>query len=174
MTGFIIGIILLIIFLPLLVAGLSGAPWVPVKKRDIERINKLANLKPGQKFIELGSGDGRVSHYIAENNPEVEIVGVEISWPVFLMSKVRTLFNPLNNYKLILGDAYKQNIKDADVIFFYFLPRTMESRLKKKLLQEMKPGAKAISYVFGFKRWPGKHIVDKSSAHPYPIHIYLR
>ncbi|MFH1547042.1 MAG: class I SAM-dependent methyltransferase, partial [bacterium] len=145
MAGFIVGIILIVIFVPMLIAGRSGAPWVPMKKRDIERVNNLANLKSGMKFIELGSGDGRLCHYIARGNPSVQVIGVELSWPVFLLSKVRMLVNPQNNLKIFLGNAHKSDISNKDVIFFYMLPRSMEKWLKMKLIKEMKPGSKAIS-----------------------------
>jgi SAM-dependent methyltransferase len=174
MTGFIIGTILLIIFLPLLIAGFSGAPWVPIKKGDIGRVNKIANLKPGQKFIELGSGDGRVCHFVAKNNPKVDVIGVELSWFMVVVSRIRVILDPVGNLKIELGNAFKTDISGADVIFFYFLPHSMEKKLQKELINEMKPGAKAISYVFDFKEWPGEHSIDKSSDNTYPINIYRR
>ncbi len=38
----------------------SDAPFVPTKKETIRKILKLAGVKKGKKFYELGSGDGRV------------------------------------------------------------------------------------------------------------------
>ena len=174
MTGFIIGIILLIIFLPLLIAGFSGAPWVPIRKRDIKRINKLANLKPGQRFIELGSGDGRVCHYIAKSNPKVDVRGIEYSWFMVAISRIRAVLDPVDNLNIILGNAFKTDISNADVLFFYFLPKTMEKILKKKLLSEMKPEAKVISYVFRFKKWPGKCSAHKPTGSTSPFYVYSR
>ena len=42
-------------------AALSGAPWVPTWKGDIDRAKRLLDLKSGETFIELGCGDGRVT-----------------------------------------------------------------------------------------------------------------
>ncbi|MDP6336816.1 MAG: hypothetical protein QGH98_11490, partial [Nitrospinaceae bacterium] len=37
-----------------------GAPWHPLSDENIERIIIFADLQPGEKFYDLGSGDGRV------------------------------------------------------------------------------------------------------------------
>jgi len=29
------------------------APWVPTKKKDIQRLIKILELKPGEKFLEI-------------------------------------------------------------------------------------------------------------------------
>ncbi|TSC64199.1 MAG: hypothetical protein G01um101493_201 [Microgenomates group bacterium Gr01-1014_93] len=38
----------------------SDAPFVPTKMERIRKILKLAGVKKGEEFWELGSGDGRV------------------------------------------------------------------------------------------------------------------
>ena len=56
---------LLLIFF-ILLAGMTiipvffGAPWHPLSDENIDRIIKFAGLRPGEKFYDLGSGDGRV------------------------------------------------------------------------------------------------------------------
>jgi len=49
-----------VIILPFAVAAITGAPWLPTLRRDAEAALNLANLKPGQTIIDLGSGDGRL------------------------------------------------------------------------------------------------------------------
>lgn len=172
MDGFVVGIILLVVFFPLLIAGLSGAPWVPVKRHVIERINKIANLKQGQQFIELGSGDGRVCHFVALKNPKSKVVGVEIAWPLYALSLFRCLVQNVKNLRLVYGNCFNCDVSKADVVYMYFLPISMERRLKDKLVSQMKKGSKIISYLFEFKNWSGSHSVFKDEKGLHPVHIY--
>ena len=59
-------------------AACSGAPWVPTWKRDIERAKKLLDVKPGETFVELVCGDGRVTIGLT-GQTGVTGVGVELS-----------------------------------------------------------------------------------------------
>ncbi|MFH1582800.1 MAG: class I SAM-dependent methyltransferase, partial [Candidatus Falkowbacteria bacterium] len=64
----------------LIFSVLSFAPWVPSRSRDLKRTFKLADLRPGQIFYDLGCGNGKVAIYAA-NNFKVKAVGLEISLP---------------------------------------------------------------------------------------------
>ena len=60
--------ILLIIFLFVLIvvvgtaawAGIRAAPFVPSRGRDVQRIMRLSEIKPGETFVDCGCGDGRL------------------------------------------------------------------------------------------------------------------
>ena len=43
-----------------LVPPLLGAPFVPTKKKTLQRMIELADLKSGERAVDLGSGDGRI------------------------------------------------------------------------------------------------------------------
>ncbi len=58
---YIIFLILFILIASTAYAANSGAPWVPTKKKDIERFLNFVDLKPGEKFYELGCGDARLA-----------------------------------------------------------------------------------------------------------------
>lgn len=168
----IIFIIALIFLLSLIFPSFLIAPWVPCKKKDLERINRLAALKPGQVFCELGCGDGRVSRYIAKNNPESQIIGIELSVPIFLWAKLINLFSGLNNMKIKFGDALRYDISNADTTYTFALMQTINGKLKSKFEKELKKGAKALSYAFDIKEWKGKTTIDKSNNKTLPIFVY--
>ena len=150
----------------------SIAPWVPCKKKDLQRINHLAALKPGQVFCELGCGDGRVCRYIAENNPESKIVGIELSILIFLWAKLIELFLGSNNMKIKYGNALKYDISNIDVVYTFALIQTINGKLKNKFNKELKKGAKVLSYAFAIDEWKGKTSVDKPDNKTSPIFIY--
>src|SRR3989338_11069432 len=70
---------------------LSFAPWVPARGRDLKRIFKLAALKPGQIFYDLGCGDGKAVFYAAKNF-RVRAIGVEFSFPLYLLCRLKNVF----------------------------------------------------------------------------------
>lgn len=152
--------------------GLSIAPWVPCRKKDLERINRLADLKPGQVFCELGCGDGRVSRYIAKKNPESKVIGIELSIPVFIFTKIISIFNNPSNLKIKFGDAFKEDLSKVDVVYTFALVKSINGKLKNKFEKEMKKGAKVLSYVFSIKDWKGKQIVNKPDKKSLSIYIY--
>ena len=152
------------------IAGLSFAPWVPSKKRDFERIFKLANLQPGEIFYDLGCGTGKVAIY-AYKKFKAKSIGLEIAIPFYLICKWRQIFNPGTIFKY--KNLYKENLGQADVIYFFGTPKTINEKLKSKLEKEVRPGARIISYVFCINGW-NPVIVDKPNDKSMPIFLYIK
>lgn len=120
----------------------------------------------------MGSGTGRVCRYIAMKNPKSTVIGVELSWPFWLMSKaLQVMFGP-KNLKIQFGDVLKTNIADVDVFYTFARIESLNKQIKEKLLKEMPENSTLISYIFSFKDWPGKHEVLKDPANKATLHIY--
>ena len=83
--------LLVVIEIPMFVGGFSAAPWLPTSHTDLPRINKLAGLKPGQVFFDIGCGDGRICNYIADKNPGVKVFGYEIAYPLYLLCWLKAM-----------------------------------------------------------------------------------
>ncbi len=171
---FIIIVILMAIFLSIVYSALSIAPWLPARNKDLTRINQLADLKPGQKFYELGCGDARVSLYLARHNPQAQVIGIEISLLFYLLAKLRALFSGCRNIKIVLSDALLYNLRSADVIYVFGVRRSMNQLLSKKFQQDLKNTGRVISYVFKINNWSGKVFEDKPQADSAAIYVYER
>lgn len=169
LTIFITLLLLFSIFF--LFPAFSIAPWVPCQKKDLKRINRLADLKPGQVFCDLGCGDGRVLRYIAKKNPEAKVIGIEISFPIFLWAKFRQFFSKTNNVEIMLGNALLYDVLEVDVIYTYALVRSINNELKLKFEKELKKEAKILSYAFAIEQWQGKSSLDVKGV---PIYVYKR
>lgn len=141
--------------------GLSLAPWVPTKKQDLERIHKLAWLTAGQKFLEIGCGDAKVCHYIAKNNPLVQVVWIELSPVMYFFARARYVCSPQKNLSIRFWNLYHMDFSDYDVIYAFWLPETISLKLNKKLEKELKKWGKFLSYAFEIKDWKGKITKDK-------------
>ena len=138
-------IILFFVFLTVIYAGWSFAPWVPTWKKDIDRAEKLVDLKKGDIFYDLGCGDGRVvCHFSQKFNCNGK--GIEIAIPLYVVAKMRSLF--YKDVTIYFKDLFRTNISDAKMIFIFAASRKMSSKLIKKFQKELKPGTMVMSYVF--------------------------
>ncbi len=131
----------------LIIGGFSLAPWVPTKKRDIKRINILAKLQKNETLYELGCGDGRVCHALAELNPKANIIGIELSPLLFLLAKLRSIVVPCPNLKLLRANIFHSDFSDADVIYVFGRPDTLE-RMQAHIRKHQTKSIRIISYSF--------------------------
>ena len=135
----------------------SDAPFVPTKLEAIRKILKLAGVKKGKKFYELGSGDGRV--VIEAAKLKAYAVGVEESFLRILLSKNKAI--NFKNAKFIHGNIFQKNYSDADIIYIYLLMKGV-NRLETKLKKELKKGSIVIAQTYHFKNWKPFKKVDLS------------
>ncbi len=142
---------LLVVLAPIAWAGLSFAPWVPTWKEDVQRAFRLAKLQPGEVMYDLGSGDGKTV-FIAAEEFGARAVGIEIAWPLWLWSQLRRLWAK-GETRFILGNLFRQDISNADVIYLFGMPDKLKDKLRRKLETDLKPGARVVSYSFSIPDW---------------------
>jgi SAM-dependent methyltransferase len=151
MVLFIITLILILVVASFAVVGWHGAPWVTTKKSDVERFLRLADIKPGHIFYELGSGDGRLVCAAAEAGAEA--YGFEIALIPYLLAQFRRLRSPARKrIHFRLKSFWKISFKQADIVYMFLLPEIYE-KLKSKFEKELKPGAVVITYAWRIKGW---------------------
>ena len=165
----------IIIWIVLLVSVLSFfslAPWVPTKRSDLKRIHTLAWLKKDEKFLEIWCGTANVSISVAKQNPRSHITGIELSLPLYIISKIKVFFSRLQNIQVIYGNALKNDMSNYDVIYVFGLPETISQKLEPKLQKEMKPSARMISYCFKMDSEYFDEEKSKPNSESYAIYIY--
>ena len=165
-------LVIIVILVSIVFAWFSLAPWVPTLSKDLKRINKIAKLKPGQTFLELGCGDGRVCSYIARQNPKAKVIGIELAFPFYVFTKLRVALCGPKNVQIVFGDALKYDISDIDVLYVFGLMETVNKKIKQKIDKQMKPKAKLISYVFAMQKWSGKETKYKEGKNISGIYVY--
>ncbi len=144
-VGFLVPVLLGIYTVYQFLAEYKGAPYVPTSAKIVNEILKEANLKKGQIFLELGSGDGRIVRS-AVKNYQVKGSAVEINLILLIYSKIISKFQKLNiNFKN--ADFFKISFKRTDVLFIFLLPKTLK-KLSPKILKECKKGCLIISHGF--------------------------
>lgn len=165
------GLVLILIFLATFVyAAKRGAPWVPTRKNDVARFLKIADIQPGQYVYDLGCGDGRLICAAAQAGGRS--IGLEISLFPFLLAHWRRLFQPNRKHvKIYYQDIWRADLSRADIIYFFLMP-AVYNRLKTKLENELKPGAKVIAYVWPIKEWQ-PHQINILKNYPN-LYLYQR
>lgn len=128
----------------------SDAPYIPTKMDQIRKILKLAGVKKGRRFYELGSGDGRVVFTAAKLR--ADCFGIEQSWLRVLYSRYKAWGLGLKKAKFSHGNIFSRNYEDADVIYIYLLQKAV-NRLEEKLKRELKKGSVVITQTYHFLNW---------------------
>ncbi|OGF34978.1 hypothetical protein A2303_07435 [Candidatus Falkowbacteria bacterium RIFOXYB2_FULL_47_14] len=155
------------------IASGSLAPWVPTRRKDLRRIYRLASIRSGEIFYDLGAGDGRVAFYIARHSGG-RVVGIELSLLFYLLCFVKRALSGVKNLSFRFRDIYGEDLTDADAVFvFPASRRALRGKLSEKLKQELKLGARVITYVFPIEGWT-PDVVDKPDGQDVAIYLYKK
>lgn len=128
-----------------------GAVYVPTKEEKMKIILEFAEIKPGNRAVDLGSGDGRLVIALAQNGALV--YGYEIN-PLLVKSSQKNIsMLGLEDKAFIYGkNFWNQDLSGYDIVIIYGMTHVME-KLEKKLSKELKKNTKIISHGFVFPNW---------------------
>jgi hypothetical protein len=137
------------VFFSLLTMSLfHGAYFAGTGDERLNNILKLAQVKPGQKTIDLGSGDGRVVIALAQAGARA--VGVELNpWLVFKSRRLIKQASLDHQAAILRQDMWSCDLSPYNLVTVYGIGYIMAD-LEKKLKTELKPGSKVISVYFKF------------------------
>ncbi len=131
-----------------------GAPFVPTKKETLERMINAAQIQPGNKVADIGSGDGRIIIAAAQAGGEshgYEINPLLVIWSIYKINKAGLRGRAFVHWKSFWGVDYSQ----FDIVTLFGVSNIMK-KLGEKLKKEMKPGSKVVSNIFQFPNWQGE------------------
>jgi len=139
------------------------APFVPMSKKNLEKMLKVANFKSGEKVYELGSGDGR---FLVEAAKRYGIIGTGFEWIrwLVLLSNFKAKKSGVSDkVKFKKCDFWRENLSDADWVVVYLMPKSLD-KLKSKLKAELKKGAKVLSLSFEISGLNPKFVSGKDKT----------
>lgn len=154
-------VLLPILALPLLAQNKPEklAPYYPTPEMVVEKMLRFADVKPGEKVYDLGSGDGRIV-IMAAKKFKANAVGVEFDDSLWKQSSDRIAKLGLTaTARIVHGDLLLQDYSDADVLTVYLLPMSND-KVAPILEQQLKKGARIVAHDFEFSAWTPKEIQD--------------
>ena len=132
------------------VVGQAGKDviWVPTPDAVVQRMLDLAEVKRGDRVVDLGSGDGKIAIAAAKRGARAR--GIEYNPDMVVVSR-RNARDAGVEVDFMQGDIFQSDFSDADVVTLYLLPNLNE-RLRPILLN-MKPGTRVTSHQFRMGEW---------------------
>ncbi len=145
------------------------ALWQPTDRITVRRLLVLSGLRPGESLIDLGCGDGRFV-VTAAREFGAHATGVEIDPFRVALAKAWIWGARLTDRaRVIRGNMYTADVSEVDVVVL-FLSATSNFRLQKRLVLEMKDGARVVSYYHPMWGWQPDLVGESRDG--YPIYVY--
>jgi protein-L-isoaspartate O-methyltransferase len=127
-----------------------GAIYDPSSRNEAQAMARIAEVRPGEKAADLGSGDGRVVCALAREGAEAH--GFEINPILVLISRRNIRREGLGGRAFIhWGNFWRRGLSDYSLITVFQVGFVM-ARLEAKLARELAPGSRIVSHYW---RFPG-------------------
>ena len=136
----------------------KDVPYVPTQQKTVDEMLRLAKVDRNDVVYDLGSGDGRIV-ITAAKQYGARGVGYDID-PVRIAeaNENAKTAGVTDKVKFIQGDLFQADLSDATAVTLYLL-RSVNLRLRPKLLDELKPGTPVVSHDFDMGEWePEQHV----------------
>ena len=147
---------------------LWGAPWAPTAVATVDQLLRLADVQPGETVVDLGAGDGRIVVRAARRFGALGI-GVELDPLRWLVANLGIWVRGLEGRaRVVHANMYNYDLSDADVVTLYLLQGTNQ-RIKERLAQQLRSGARVVSHAFSMEGWTPTIIDERRRLFVYEI-----
>lgn len=124
--------------------------WVPTPQELVDRMLDIAKAKPGEKLMDLGSGDGRTVITAAQRGLIAE--GIEYNPDLVELAKRNAqAAGVADKATFRKADLFETDLSSPDIITLFLLS-TINEKLRPTLL-ELKPGTRIVSNTFDMGDW---------------------
>jgi SAM-dependent methyltransferase len=124
--------------------------WLPTAAPVVEKMLDLAEVKPDDLVVDLGSGDGRT--VIAAARRGARARGIEFNAELVELSRRAARSAGLaDRTAFVQGDLFQADISDASVVTLFLLTQ-LNLKLRPALLA-LKPGTRIVSNSFRMGEW---------------------
>jgi hypothetical protein len=126
----------------------TDAPFIPITNKIMDNVIENLQLTDKSVLYDLGCGDARILRRAVELKPDIDAVGIEISYLPYFLAKFFTRKNKKINIRR--ENIFKTNISDATHIFLYLYPKAV-NKLIYNIKTQCVPGTRIVSCDFEIK-----------------------
>ncbi|MGM0440129.1 MAG: class I SAM-dependent methyltransferase [Chlamydiota bacterium] len=126
----------------------TGISPMPSGRRESQAIAEFIPHNFRGTVVDLGSGWGTLTSYLAKLFPGATVLGYELSPIPLWFSRLR---GP-RNVNICRKNFFETPLPEDSIIICYLFPRAMQT-LKSKLEKELLPGTLIISNTFAIPGW---------------------
>jgi SAM-dependent methyltransferase len=131
--------------------------WVPTAQALVDRMLDLAQVRPDDLLMDLGSGDGRTVITAAKRGTRA--IGVEYNPDMVELSRRNAKEAGAGDLATFMqADLFATDFSKASVITMFLLP-SINLKLRPKIL-EMKAGTRVVSNSFDMGDWRPEQTVE--------------
>lgn len=131
------------------------APFDPTPQEVVDRMLRLAAVKPGDVLYDLGAGDGRVV-IAAAKKFAIKAVGFEIDPGLVKLARENVRKQGVEH----LVEIRQQDFLTADLslpsVVTLYLSYDGNLTVRPRLMSQLKTGARVVSYTFDMAEWQPK------------------
>lgn len=126
-------------------------PYVPTPQVVVDKMLELAEIKPGDVLLDLGSGDGRIP-ITAARKYGITAYGVDLN-PIRVKEAKENAEKEgvADKVEFREEDLFETDLGKATVITMYLLSE-INLKLRPKL-EKLKPGTRIVSHSFDLGDW---------------------
>ena len=162
-------VIVLVIFLIFAGVVFFGAPYVPLRRKQVEEaFSKLYKLSKKDTLVDLGAGDGKVLKIAARCGAKA--YGVEINPCLVLWTKISCKIAKQKNVHVACGNMYTYKFPDETTVVYVF----GDTRDMEKIVRHIKAEARRLQkklYLisFGFETKDAKLVRNVGAYFLYKL-----
>lgn len=133
-------------------------PYVPTPQPVVDKMLDLAKVGKNDVLYDLGCGDGRIVITAAKARG-ARGTGIDLNPQRIREAQANAAAAGVQDkVKFMVGDLFKADFQDADVVTLYLLP-TVNRELRPQLWKQLKVGARVVSHDFDMgPEWPPEKI----------------
>jgi SAM-dependent methyltransferase len=131
--------------------------WIPTPDVLVEKMLDMAEVKPTDFVIDLGSGDGRT--VIAAAKRGAKSLGIEYNPDMVELAKRNAAKEGVSDKtEFVKADLFESDFSQATVVALFLLAE-LNLKLRPKILN-MKPGTRVVSNTFDMGDWKADQTVQ--------------
>lgn len=157
-------------------AGTGGVAPTPLRRPDVlfqptpmevvQQMLDAARVGKDDVVYDLGSGDGRIV-LTAATERGARGVGIDIDPELVKGANDEARRRGLaDRVRFVHQDLFEADFHDATVVTLYLLP-ALNLKLRPRLLAELKPGTRIVSYAWHMCDWPPDQTIDTGGINIY-------